>query len=191
VEDLWEQYTPASKRLVDALFEGRDPSPRDVSTVRQVLHVYLRRLNLDADAREDIIQETLLLLISGVRRGIVDRTGNLAAFIRTIALNCMRDAGRYRSRRPIVASDHLPEPIAEDGLARLLDAMASAEQVQAGLAAATEAGELDLVGFISEWLTLAERRGEAPSLREAAEELGTNHMHVSREIARFARYVPH
>lgn len=189
MEDLWEQYTPASRDLVEALFEERDPAPKDVATVRQVLHAYLRTLNLDVDAREDIIQETLLLLISGVQRGIVDRTGNLAAFIRTVALNCVRDAGRYRLRRPLVDSDQLPEPMSDDGVAQLLDAMTSAEQVRAGLEAVTVDGELELATFVSEWLTIAERLGEAPSLREAAEEMGTNHMHVSREIARFAKYV--
>ncbi len=187
--DLWEQYTPASRRLVEALFEGIDPAPDDVAVVRQTLHAYLSSLNLDADLREDTVQETLALLISGVRRGIVDRSDNLAAYIRTIALNCVRDAGRYRARRPVVDGAQLAEPMSDDGVASLLDALCSRAQVQAGLGAATEAGDLELVSFISDWLALAERLGSAPSLREAGDGLGTSHMHVSRQLGRFAAFL--
>jgi len=174
---------------VGALFDGVDPAPEDVAVVRQTLHTYLGSLNLDWDAREDIVQETLLLLISGVQRKIVDRDDNLAAYIRTIALNCVRDAGRYRTSRPVVDTQSVPEPMSDDGVAALLDALSSGEQVRIGLSAATEAGELDLATFISDWLTLAGRLGESPSLREAAQALDTNHMHVSRQLERFAKYL--
>lgn len=190
MQDLWERYTPASRRLVGALFDGVDPAPEDVAVVRQTLHAYLASLNLGVDAREDIVQETLLLLISGVQRKIVDRNENLAAYIRTIALNCVRDAARYSTRRPVVDTHRVPEPMTDDGVASLLDALSSGEQVRLALAAATDDGEFDLAAFISDWLTLAERLGAAPSLREAAQAFGTNHMHVSRQIERFAKYLP-
>jgi DNA-directed RNA polymerase specialized sigma24 family protein len=189
VRDLWADYTPASRRLVESLFRSEAPDPADVDVVRRTLASYLASLNVEVGIREDLIQETLLLLVSGVNRGIVDPSSNLAAFIRTITLNCVRDAARYRGRRPLVDSGQVPEPRSDDDLAGLIDAVSSATQVRAGLAAAIEAGDAELAGFIGEWLTLAERLEEAPSLREAAVALGMSHMKVSRQLARFGELV--
>ena len=148
-------------------------------------------MNLDRAAREDVIAETMLLLISGIRRGVLDEENNVSAYIRTIAVNCMRDASRYRARRPTttIPVGELPEPPTDDSLAALLDAVDSAEEVHAALGLAGDDGEVELVVIISRWLQLAERLGDAPSLREAADELEVSHMRISRALSRFVDYV--
>jgi DNA-directed RNA polymerase specialized sigma24 family protein len=189
VEHLWEKYTPASRRLVDAMFDGGEPAADDLATVRHTLQVYLASLGADAETRGDIVQDTLVLLISAIRRGAVDPEGNVAAYIRTIALNCWRDLGRYRARRPVLDPAGLPEPVSDDEVARLLDALTSAERVSEALAAASSGGDPQLAAFISDWLAIAQRRGGPLPLRDAAKALGTNPVHVQRQLARFARYL--
>jgi hypothetical protein len=189
VEHRWQRYTEASGRLVEAFFAREEPAADDVAVVQRTLDIYLGQMGLDVDARQDIIQETMLLVLSGVRRGIVDRDGNLAAYVRTVALNCFRDASRYRARRPTVHSDAVPEPASDGELARLIDALATAEDVGAAMNAAINDGEMDLANFISDWLTMAGRPGGKPTLREAAKALGTNHVRVERELERFAHYL--
>lgn len=191
VADLWSDYTAASQRLVKAVARRANPDSQDIHTIQRVLDGYLASMNLDRAAREDVIAETMLLLISGIRRGVLDEENNVSAYIRTIAVNCMRDASRYRARRPTttIPVGELPEPPTDDSLAALLDAVDSAEEVHAALGLAGDDGEVELVVIISRWLQLAERLGDAPSLREAADELEVSHMRISRALSRFVDYV--
>jgi DNA-directed RNA polymerase specialized sigma24 family protein len=188
--DLWGDYGPATRRLVDAFFEGEEPAEADVRAVRAVLDADFRRVGFDLHLREDLLADTLLRVFAAVRAGRVTREANVAGYIRTVARHCALDAGRYRSRRPTLPLvGDWPEPRSDDQVASLIDALADAEEVRAALALAVEEGDVELAGFIAEWLVMAERTDGSPSLRDAAEALGTNHVRVQRDLERFGHYL--
>ena len=190
MSDLWEAFGPASERIVDAFFEGREPEAQDLAAVRAVLDYDLWRLGFRADQREDLVAEALCRVLRAVRHGRVDRAANIAGFVRVVGRHTALDAGRYLARRPTESLDReFREASSDDQLAGLLDAMSSSGEVYAALALAVEDGELELAGLISQWLILAEVRGEAPSTREAAEALETNHMRIQRSLDQFGHYL--
>ena len=106
--------------LVDRIRAGeRDGEVELVERFGRGLGLLLRRLVADPHRREDLLQETLRLLIEKVRGGEVREPHKLAGFAAAIARNLVRDQGRRYSRRKTDPAGDTLEPHPDPGLGPL------------------------------------------------------------------------
>ncbi len=180
-------------KLADALRRwvrsGRPPSPDTL----QMFSIYLTRMVRirvsglsDADA-SDVVSDVLEEFAASVSSGHVDPERVSLGYVLTRLRWRALDAHRRNARSPVVMYGmHPPEqPGADDAIVRELEALASVTDVVAAMRALRQAGDDDSAVVIRTWLDVADRSGKAPTLRQVAAELNTNHMKVARALDRF------
>jgi DNA-directed RNA polymerase specialized sigma24 family protein len=175
-----------------ALSQGTDPAQGDANDFEVIVDGLSRFLagrfqSLSQAEIADIIGESLLRFLEASREGRIDQGRSPAPYLTRIAHN----VAVSRLRRS--ASVELPQSdpgLADDELARLLDARASSERLGAALARAAEAGDHVLLRVVKTWLGLAEAKGAAPGSREVAERLGLSHTSVNEALGRLREYLP-
>lgn len=142
-----------------------DPTPAELSCLRSGIRIMALSALSDAEAAEEVAQESLARVVSAIREGRLRDPRNLGAFSRAIARHVIVDTLRARRRVTELAPDH-ESASEEDSLAALVSAE-QAERVRAALQRLPRSDrELLRLSFF-ETMTpqeLADRMGE-PSAR--------------------------
>jgi RNA polymerase sigma factor (sigma-70 family) len=134
--------------------------------------------------RADIVSDVITSLLVAVRDGRVDPDKNPGAYLRKAAERRAIDHFRRSAKVDLDHDD--PDPLPDDDVvARHLDIEATAQEVEETFARLAARGEHRASQVIARWLVLAEKTGDAPSLREAATEAGVSHDTVARYLDLF------
>lgn len=175
------------------LLEGGDQGADDAGDLATVLDGLSRFLagrfqSLSSADIADIASESLVRLLEASQAGRLDQERSPAPYLTRIAHNLA--VSRLRRGRDVeLQQSHAP--LADDDLARLLDAQATHERLQLALARAARAGDHVMLRVVKAWLSLAEAKGAAPPSREVAERLGVSHTTVNEALARLREeYLP-
>jgi DNA-directed RNA polymerase specialized sigma24 family protein len=184
-------FHESAVRLLE-LSQGADPAPGDSNELEVIVDGLSRFLagrfqSISQAEIADITGESLLRFLQASRAGRIDEERSPAPYLTRIAHN----VAVTHLRR--TASVELPDShpgLADDELARLLDARATSERLQEALARAAQAGAHVLLRVVRAWLRLAEAQGSAPASREVAEQLGLSHTTVNDALSRLRGYLP-
>jgi DNA-directed RNA polymerase specialized sigma24 family protein len=189
-------FDDAAKRVVTALRTGAATaeSARDLDTILQWLqHWAATTLRVpDADAA-DAAQDAVLALLERATLGASgEEVRNPAAFLTWLARNRAIDRLRAQARRAPEPLESITAhvPAEDDSVARLLDRIGGAAEVEAALAAAVRAGDALVVRVVTVWLNEAEAKGATPSSRAVAEKAGVSHTSVNSALRKFRTYFP-
>lgn len=156
---------------------------------------------LSKEDLDDIASEALARLLAAAEKQILDESRSPAGYLLRTAGNLAIDHARRQLReepRELAADDswerQTARPLEEariddDAIARLLSAVADAQTVMLGLAAAVAARDETAHRIVLHWLTLAERLGQAPTTRLVAAAAGVSHTTVATALRRFAGYL--
>jgi hypothetical protein len=148
-----------------------------------------RRSQLGGRDPQDIAQEALERFVRMASVGRVNPEGSPAGYLMTIAMNIVRTDARG-APEAIPVADIAPAGEADtDKVTRLLDQMASADDVRRALARAYRKGDHMAIDVVRAWLDLAHRLGEEPTSRAVAVEVGVSKSTVANVLARFRGYL--
>ncbi len=99
----------------------RDLTPDQLAALRAGLRLMALHRLADAEAAEEVAQESLARVMAAVREGRLEQPDKLGAFARAIAYHVIVDTIRARARhQPIAAVDAVLATSAPDPLAALL-----------------------------------------------------------------------
>ena len=141
----------------------------------------------DSDA-QDAAQEIIVKIVE--HRSTAAEVRNPAAYLTRLARNRAIDELRRRRRHDVQFADEFVGEAEDDRTAALLDASATAANVERALNVAHAAGDTIGIRIVSTWLDLAQRYGDEPSSREVAQQAGVSHTSVNQALKRFRSYLP-
>ncbi|HXE98747.1 MAG TPA: sigma-70 family RNA polymerase sigma factor [Solirubrobacterales bacterium] len=175
------------------LLQGGERGPADEDDLRTVVDGLTRFLagrfpSLSSADVADITSESLARLLEASKKDRIDPGRSAAPYLTRIAHNLA--VSRLRQPTSVELPEGVEPTLADDDLARLLDAHATHERLQAALGKAARAGDHMLLRVVKAWLTLAEGNGVPPSSREVAGRLRISHTTVNEALARLRDYLP-
>jgi DNA-directed RNA polymerase specialized sigma24 family protein len=181
--------------------QHKDLRPQDVdllntslTTVVDMLpRLLLTRVDGGLYDAQDVAQDAMARFMRAVQVGQVSLELSPSGYLLTIAVNVIRDR-RRRPPLPLPAMDFVLQTSNEshdgvEAVAKLLDAMASLDQIRAAIAYAGEVGDVTTLEVVTAWLDMAGASSAAPSTREVALVLGIGKSTVANALRRFASYV--
>ncbi len=188
-----DRFDAAAARLL-----GGDPHaarPSDIQDVSEGVRLLIARRFPSVDA-EEVAQETSIKVLEIRRHGRADALANPASFVTRMALNCAVDVTRRQSREDLSGDldARRGEPtdgVADDEneIARLIDRLATGENVAAAVDLALSRRDFVTVRVVTAWLDLAHERGRAPSSREVAPRVNASHTTINSALAQFREYM--
>lgn len=183
-----ESFGACAQRLSAAFaLDGDEPPGRDADRVRSALLTILiaRYLSLGVTELHEIVDESLTRLVNESRRQ-GRALDSAAGWLRTTAANLALDQLKAPRKE---ALDDRSHAIEDEFAARLLERLASDDQIKSGMHVAIEEGDDVAVRIVIEYLDLADEMPGSPSTRAVAERSGYSHTTVQEALKRFRRYV--
>lgn len=175
------------RSAAQALAAISSPTAADYAALRRLLVSDVRRISSagSADA-EDVVDESIAKLHKAAQAGRV-QSATALAYVRRIARNETID----RARRPRTAADRIaPEHprLDDDEIARLIDARADAELLEAALEVAAVRRDRLCPVIVSEYLRIA-THGRTPGLAELGRIVGCSPTAVRNALDRLRKYI--
>jgi hypothetical protein len=164
------------------LAAGDAPDRRALTIVTDAMRQYGQRQFPDADV-DDLVQASLVDLVMS-RAEPPNALAYLLAATRNAGINAQRIQGREAALRPTTDLEDHP---ASYRLDRLLEHMATAEELERALRVLVDTDDSLTVRIIVTWLELAEELGRPPSIRELATDAGVSDTLVASALDTFRR----
>src|SRR6202035_747287 len=136
----------------------------------------------------DIASESLTRLMEASRARNFKEGRPRAPYVTRIAHNLALT--RLRRPTPVDLDEAAEPPMSDDELAKLLDARASSERLDAALMIAGDKGDHMVIRVVRVWLQWAYKNSVAPPSRDVAERLGVSDATVNDALARLRAYLP-
>lgn len=166
----------SADRACRALIKGDSPDPADYRALRvDLIRVVNAKYHIPRSDVEEIVDAATVDFLSARQRV---RAGTALSYLRQIVRNRAVDWLRKVKEQPFDEAVFVPED--DDSIARLIDARADAETVEAILRKAAKAGDTTRTRVLNAFLTLASVSGRTPSNRKVALESGLTHPTVAR-----------